>query len=385
MHQAVHLDRKPAAALAWSAAKPLADNTPSVRRRIALHGDSEVSGRSILGAVACAVSLSAILLGGLSAAAADFYAGKTVTIIVSGGGAYETYGRLFAQYLPKYIPGHPTMIVQSMPGGGGIRAATFLYKIAPRDGTYIGGVHGAVLTAPFLAPSVTEFDVTRFSWLGNATRDTFVGYVWHTSPTQSIEDARTRQLVVGGTSVGGNGIDTAILLKEIFGFKLKIVSGYKNSNETKIALERGEIEATLANAYSSLSQTDWLSKKLVRIIIQHGFRKHRALPDVPLSRDLARNQTERQMVDLLNVRDEITRPYVAPPGVPADRVTVLRRAFEQALHDPALLTDVQHQQLEIEDPSNGEELTGIVERIAKTPPSVVQALVTMFNNYKDGR
>jgi tripartite-type tricarboxylate transporter receptor subunit TctC len=346
---------------------------------------SEVSSRSIFGAAVCAVAIPAILFGGLPAAAQDFYSGKTVTVIVSGGGTYETYGRLFARHLPKYIPGRPTMIVQSMPGGGGIRAANFLYKIAPRDGTYIGGVHGAVLTAPFLSPSPVEFDVTRFSWLGNATRDTFIGYVWHTSPVQSIEEVRTRQLVVGGTSVGGNGIDTAILLKEKFGFKLKIVSGYKTSNETKIALERGEIEATLANAYSSLGQTDWLSKKLVRIIIQHGFRKHRALPDVPLSRDLARDETERQMVDLLNVRDEITRPYVAPPGVPADRVAILRRAFEQTVHDPAFLADVNRQQLEIEDPSNGEELMAIVEKMAKTPPAVVQTLMAMFNNYKDGR
>ena len=246
-------------------------------------------------------------------------------------------------------------------------------------------MHGAVLTAPFLAPSAADFDVTKFSWLGNATRDTFVGYVWHTAPVQSIDDARTQQLIVGGTAVGGNGIDTAILLKEVFGFKLKIVSGYRNANETKIALERGEVEATLANAYSSLQQTDWLSKKLVRIIIQHGFRKHRALPDVPLSRDLARNETERQMADLLNLRDEITRPYLAPPGVPAERVAILRRAFEQALRDPALLADVQRQQLEIEDPMNGEELSAIAEKIARTPPSVVQALMTMFNNYKDAR
>jgi len=163
------------------------------------------------------------------------------------------------------------------------------------------------------------------------------------------------------------------------------VSGYRNANETKIALERGEIEATLANAYSSLMQTDWLSKRLVRIVIQQGFRKHRSLPDVPLSRDLARNETERQMADLLNLRDEITRPYLAPPGVPADRVEILRRAFEQALRDPALLADVQRQQLEIEDPSNGEELAAIAEKIAKTPPSVVQTLVTMFNSYKDAR
>src|SRR5215813_5551279 len=120
-------------------------------------GGSEVRSRSILGLVVCALSMPVISLGALPAAAEDYFAGKTVTIVVSGGGTYETYGRLFARHLPKYIPGRPTMIVKSMPGGGGIRAANFLYKIAPRDGTYIGGVHGAVLTAPFLSPSAADF------------------------------------------------------------------------------------------------------------------------------------------------------------------------------------------------------------------------------------
>src|SRR5439155_648252 len=150
--------------------------------------------------------------------------------------------------------------------------------------------------------------------IGNVTRDKYIGYVWHKAPVQSLAEAKTKQLVVGGTSVGGLGIDGAIVLKDIFGYKLKIVSGYKTSNEVKIALERGEVEGTLGNALSSLNQTDWLAKKLVRIIVQHGSSKHRELADVPLLRDLARDDAERQMIDILNVRDEITRPYLAPPG-----------------------------------------------------------------------
>src|SRR5438477_10433139 len=143
------------------------------------------------------------------AAPDEFYAGKTITIVTSGGGAYETYGRTFARHMPKYIPGHPAMIVQAMPGAGGSRAASYLYRVAPRDGTAIGGLHGAVLTAPFLNPRAADFDVTRFSWIGNATRDKFVGYVWHTAPVQSLEEAKTKELVVGGTSVGGHGVDMA--------------------------------------------------------------------------------------------------------------------------------------------------------------------------------
>jgi tripartite-type tricarboxylate transporter receptor subunit TctC len=319
------------------------------------------------------------------AAAEDFYAGKTLSIIVDGGGAYEAYARVLAQHMPKYIAGRPAIIVQQMPGAAGVRAANYLNKIAPRDGTVIAGLHGAVLTAPLLSPNAATFDITRFSWIGNVTRDTYVGYVWHTSPVQSLEEAKSTQLVLGGTSVGGNGIDMAVMARDVFGYKVKIVSGYKTSAETKIALERGEIDGTFANLWTSLKQTDWLAKGLVRVIVQHGSRKHPELPDTPLFRDLARDDTERQMLDVLGVREEITRPYLAPPEIPAERLTTLRRAFDAALRDPAYLADMRRQQLEVEGPSTGEELAVVVDQIARTPPVVVQRLVTLFNNYKDAR
>jgi tripartite-type tricarboxylate transporter receptor subunit TctC len=319
------------------------------------------------------------------AATDDFYAGKTISIIVDGGGAYEAYARMLAQYMPKYIPGHPTIIVQEMPGAAGVRAANFLNNIAPRDGTVIAGLHGAVLTAPLLSPAAATFDVTRFSWIGNVTRDTYVGYVWHASPVQSLEQARTQQLVVGGTSVGGNGIDMAIVAKDLFGFKIRIVAGYRTSADTKIALERGEIDGTLANLWTSLKQTDWLAKGLVRVIVQHGSRKHPDLPDVPLFRDFARNDAERQMLDILGLREEITRPYLAPPEIPAERLRLLRRAFDATLSDPAYLADMQRQHMEVEAPSSGEELAAVVSRIASTPPAVVEQLAALFTNYKDAR
>jgi tripartite-type tricarboxylate transporter receptor subunit TctC len=332
---------------------------------------------------ACGLALGAVLAASPSLAAPDeFYAGRTVSIITSGGGAYEAYGRMLARHMPKFIPGHPTMIVQAMPGAGGARAANYLYKVAARDGSVIGGVHGAVLTAPLLNPGAADFDVTKFSWIGNVTRDKYVGYVWHKAPVQSLAEAKTRQLVVGGTSVGGLGIDAAIVLKELFGYKLKIVSGYKSSTEVKIALERGEVEGTLGNALSSLNQTDWLAKKLVRIIIQHGSSKHPMLPDVLLMRDLAHDEAERQMIDVLNVSDEITRPYVAPPGIPPARLDILRRAFDAAVRDPAFLADVQRQKLEVEGPSSGEEIAAVADMVARTPPAVIERLVALLSSYK---
>ena len=341
-------------------------------------GFPSASARMALGAIALVGALAP-----LRAAADDFYAGKTVSIIVDGGGTYEAYARMLAQYLPKYIPGRPTFVVQEMPGAGGIRAANFLYRIAPRDGTVIAGLHGAVLTSALLNPAAATFDASRFSWIGNVTHDTFVGYVWHTSPVQSLEDARTRQLVLGGTSLGGNGIDMAIVARDLFGLKVKIVSGYKTSAETKIALERGEIDGTFANLWSSLKQTDWIARGLVHLIVQHGSQKQPDIPDAPLFRELARNDDERAMIALLDVREEIARPYLAPPGLSAERLDLLRHAFDAIMADPEFRVDMQAQRLELDGPMSGRDLAAVADRAAKTPPRVVERLSGLFNNYRD--
>ena len=332
------------------------------------------------------VALGPFLFGARSdAAAEDFYAGKTITIIVSGAGEYEAYARAFAQYMPKYIPGHPNMIVQLMPGGGGLRAGNFMYQIAPKDGTYIAGTHGAVLVSALLSPDVTQFDATKFGWIGNATQDTYLAYVWHTAPIQSFDEAKTKQLIVGGTSVGGAGIDYAIIAKDLLGYNLRIVSGYKTSPETKLAMQRGEIQGTMGNALSSLNSTDWLATGQVRILLQHGSKKLPEFPDVPLFRDYAQTYAQRQMLDVLGVREEISKPYFAPPGVPPERLAMLRQAFDATLADPEFRTQVAQQKMLITDPMNGDQLKDIVEKIAATPTSTVQQLVSLFKNYKDSK
>jgi tripartite-type tricarboxylate transporter receptor subunit TctC len=315
----------------------------------------------------------------------NFYAGKVVSIVVDGTGAYETYARTLARHLPRHIPGEPKVIVQAMPGASGIRAATYLYKIAPRDGTVIGGLRGALLTAPLFSPDVAPFDLTRFSWIGNTTRDVYVGYAWHASPVRSLEDARARQFVVGGTSLGGAGIDVALIAREVFGYNLKIVAGYKSSGETKLAVEKGEVEGQIATGLTSIKLFGWLATNKVRLIVQHGASRHRELPDVPMFRDLVRTEAERQMLDVLDVRYEIAKPYLGPPGLPPARLALLRRAFDATLRDPAHIADMQRQRLEFEEPLNGEELAALAGRIARTPPAVVQRMVTLFANYKDAK
>lgn len=331
------------------------------------------------------VFLFAVLLtaGALPVCAQEFYSGKTVTIIVSGAGAYENYARLLARFMPKYLPGTPAMIVQMMPGGGGLRAANFLAKIAPRDGTTIAATHGAVITSALLAPEVTEFDVKSFGSIGNITRDTYLAYIWSTSPHQTIEDAKTTEMIVGGASVGGAGIDLAIMVRDVLGYKLKIVSGYKGSNDTKLAMERGEIQGTMGNTISSLRTTDWLESGKVRVLLQLGNKANRDFPNVPLYSSITRNEEERQMLDVIAVRNEIAKPYFAPPGVPAARLEILRRAFDSAIGEPEFVAEASHQNMEIEDPLTGEQLAEAINRITNTPPSVVKKLNALFKNFKD--
>lgn len=343
--------------------------------------------RSMILALVFGAWLAASLVASQRAVSAqdNFYAGKTISIVVDGTGAYETYARTLARHLPRHIPGQPKIIVQAMPGASGICAATYIYKIAPRDGTVIGGLRGALLTAPLLSPEVAQFDLNRFSWIGNSTRDVYVGYSWHASSIRSLEDARTRQFIVGGTSVGGAGIDIALIAKEVFGYNLKIVSGYKSSGETKLAVEKGEIEGQIATGLTSIKLANWLPANKIRLIIQHGAARHRELPDVPLFRDLARNEAERQMLDFLDVRYEIAKPYLGPPGMPPARLALLRRAFDETLKDPAHIADMQRLQLEFDEPMGGEKLAALAERISRTPPEVVQRVATLFANYKDAK
>ena len=339
----------------------------------------------LAGRLARSVFLFAVLvtLGALPILAQEFYSGKTVSIIVSGAGAYENFARLLARYMPKYLPGTPTMIVQMMPGGGGLRAANFLAKIAPRDGTTIAATHGAVLTSALLAPEVTEFDVKSFGAIGNITRDTYLAYIWSTAPHQKIEDAQTTEMIVGGASVGGAGIDLAIMVRDVLGYKLKIVSGYKGSNDTKLAMERGEIYGTMGNGISSLRATGWLESGKVRVLLQLGDKPHRDFPNVPLYNSITRNEEERQMLEVIAVRNEIAKPYFAPPGLPAARLEILRRAFDSAIGEPEFVAEAARQTMEIEDSLTGEQLSAVIDRVTNTPPSVTKKLDSLFKNFKD--
>ena len=211
------------------------------------------------------LTVAALILG-LSAPAStaeNFYKGKQIRLIVSAdaGTSYDLYARVLADVLPSHIAGQPVIIVQNMLGGSGLTAAGYMANVAARDGTVIAGVHSHIPTAPLLSRQGVQFDATKLSWIGSITSDPFVGFVWHTSPVQSLAEAKTKEVIMGGGGVGSASIDYAIIAKELLGFKFRIVTGYKSSADTKLAIERREIDGTFGNGWTSLktAEPEWLS------------------------------------------------------------------------------------------------------------------------------
>lgn len=327
-----------------------------------------------------------LLLGaGGQSGAEEFYKGKQIRLITSTepGLVYDIYSRLLARHLPRHIPGHPTIIVQNMPGAGGIKATNYAYTVAPRDGTVIVGPHSGIPTAPLTMPGAAQFDVSRISWIGSITKDPLVGYVWHTSPVQSLEEAKTKEVIMGGTGAGTASVDAARLASGLLGLKIKLVPGYKSAGEVRLAMERGEIHGSFGHAWHGLKTTneEWIKQGKVKIIVQHSIRPHPELRDVPLLIDLAKTEADRQaVIFLLAVRQEAGKPYLAPPDVPRDRLLILRKAFDATMKDPQFLQDARNATLPVEEPLNGEELAALVARVAATPTAVVERVMNLLKN-----
>jgi len=342
-----------------------------------------------LGRAVRGMALGAALLasaGGAMAAENPFYRGKQIRIVVStdAGGAYDTYARLLAQVLKDHIPGNPTIVIQNMPGASGLKTANYMAATAPRDGTVIAGTHASILTSQLTSPGAATFEATKLSWIGSVTTDPFIGYVWHTVPIRSLDDARRRDVIMGGVSVGASSVDYAILARDMFGMRFKIVTGYKASNDVKLAMERGEVEGTFANGWSSIktAEPEWLRDNKIRIIVQHGFRKLPELPDVPLFIDLAQNEADRQALVFMLARQEAAKPYFAPPDIPPEQLAILRRAFDATVRDPKFAALASKANVALEGPMTGDEVAALVMKVAQTPPAVVQRVTRMLTDKK---
>jgi tripartite-type tricarboxylate transporter receptor subunit TctC len=337
--------------------------------------------------------LSVALAGTAAVAAApvgdvqaqDFYAGKQIRMIVGTGpsGAYDTYAKIMAEHWPRHIPGKPIFVVQHMPGASSINATNFIYNVAEKDGLTVGAVNAFIPTGPLLAPKEAKFDVTKMNWLGSITSDPFIGYLYHTAKVKTYEDAKKEVAILGGPSVESTGIQMALLSNAFFGTKFKMVVGYGTTGEAKLAMERGEIEGTFGQAYQSLklSNPEWIRNKTVNIIIQHGLHRHADMPDVPTFIEQAKNDLDRQALYLMEVRNETAKPFIAPPGVPADRIAILKKSFADTLKDPAFKAALEKAELTLTDPMDSEQLTKVALDTAKIPQAAVDRVQNVFEEY----
>jgi tripartite-type tricarboxylate transporter receptor subunit TctC len=323
--------------------------------------------------IRCIVIAVLALLAAMPAHAQSFYEGKTITVVTSTGvgGTYDVTARLIARHMPRFIPGKPTMAVQNMPGGGNVLATNYMYTIAPKDGTSIATVHNAMPVHQALGGQGVRFDAGKFEWLGSTGPENEVILVWHTTGIRTLDEVKKREVILGGTGAGSGIVILPRVMNALLGTKFKIVTGYKSSEDINIALQRGEVEARAFSLVSITAQrADWLRDKKITILAQAGARRAREIPDVPLVTELARNEEDRQVFKLISAAQALGRPFLAPPGVPADRLAILREAFAATLNDKAFQAEAEKLQLDI-DAMSAEAVTQLVRETVNAPASVV--------------
>ena len=320
------------------------------------------------------ILLTAVSLG-FAQSPAEFYKGKNIELYIgySIGGGYDLYARVLARHIGKHIPGNPTIVPKNMEGAGSLRLANWLARVAPRDGTVFGTVGRGVPFDPLLGLPGTQFKAPDFSWIGSANNEVSICTSWGTSQITKIEDVFTKQMIIGGTGPSDDTVQFPEVLNGVLGTKFKIISGYPGGNDVVLAMERGEVEGRCGWSWSTITAThpDWVKDKKIHLLVQLALEKHPDLPDVPVIVDLAKTTEQMQIIKLIFARQVVGRPYLAPPGIPKDRLEILRKAFMETMVDQDFLADANKSKLEIA-PVTGEKVEALVKEIYETPPAVAQ-------------
>ena len=324
-----------------------------------------------------AAALAVTLLPG-AATADDFYAGKQITFIVGAGvgGGYDLQARTVARHLARFIPGNPTIVVQNMPSR--IGATNHMFNTAPADGTTIALVQRNMLLAKLTYPESIRFDIEKFNWIGSLNSETAVTLAWHTAPHRTAKDLFDRELIVGGiTSVDPE--TTPKLYNALIGTKFKVVTGYNSTSQIALAIERGEVQGIGDWSWSSFKavRPHWLTEKKVTLLMQGALKKEPELGDLPSALDFIRNEDDRKVMQLHFTQKTAARPVILPPGVPKERVALLRKAFADLARDQEFQADVKKAKLEI-DYVPGEEIEKVVALIAATPPDIAGRYAKAF-------
>jgi tripartite-type tricarboxylate transporter receptor subunit TctC len=312
--------------------------------------------------------------------AGDSLAGKSVSMIIGfgAGGGYDLWGRTVGRHIGRHLPGAPTVIPQNMPGAGSYAAASYIFNIAPKDGTVLGIIARDAALGPLSGATGARFDPTRLSWIGTPTKETNVCIAYHTSQVKSVLDLYDKQLIVGDTGPGTGTRSYPKALNELLGMKFKLVGGFPASSDVFLAMERGEVEGICESLDSiKIRRPDWIPTKKISILFQGGAERNPELDGVPFVLDLARTGEQRQAIEFLYAGQGIGRPFVAPPDLPADRLKMLRDAFNATMTDPAFVAEAQKSKLDLE-PEDGEHLAVLIAKIYATPKPIVDKITSLI-------
>lgn len=315
------------------------------------------------------------------AAAADFTLhGKTVNVLVSGGvgGGLDAYARTFVPYLARHLPGEPTMVVQNLPGGGGVQGVQRLYNVAAKDGTAIGTTPAGPLKEPLMGTGQVNYDLRQFGWIGSLTNEDTICFVWHTSAIKTLDDARRRDVPISATGSSSNSTLGPLLLNDLLGTKFKPIAGY-DGGTSMLAVERGEVEGRCATLNSlRTAQPHWLAKNLIRVFLVVSSVDDPAYASVPRVEDLLKTDAEREAFDFFQAPDEIQNPFMLPPGAPAAALAVYRKAFEATVRDFTYLAEARKRRQNVM-PQDGGFVHKTIASMYATPPEVIERVKKATN------
>jgi tripartite-type tricarboxylate transporter receptor subunit TctC len=309
------------------------------------------------------------------AVAQDFYAGKTISMSThsTAGAGYDTYLRLLSRHMGKHIPGKPNFVVLNQPGAGGLTAVNYAARIAPQDGTFLTLVSQGLLVVEATGGRGLQTSLGSFKWLGNLSQSNNVTVTWVTSNIRTLEDAKRREVTVGATGTGSATTLGPTLYNALLGTRFKIIQGYSGSGQVNLAMQRGELDGHGNSTWTSIRSTlgpEFRDGKL-NVLIQMGLRKEADLPDVPLLSDLVTGDPRKEAVArFMSLAVSVARPFAAPPGVPDERVALLRRAFDATVQDPDFQAEARRLSSDV-DPMTGAETQAAVAAILGTPKSVI--------------
>ena len=315
-----------------------------------------------------------------ASAQSDYFAGKTVRMIIGlgAGGGYDLWARLVTRHIGKHLPGNPTMIAQNMEGAGSFRAANHMQSVAPRDGTMIALIARDTPLGPITGNPGAQFDPTKFSWLGTTTTETNVCIAYHTAAVKNLQDLANRELLVGDNGPGTGTSTYPRALNALLGLKFKPVRGYKSSVDVQLAMERGEVEGYCESLESVLGKRpDWITSGTVNVLLQAGAAPNPDLKGVPYVPDLAKTEDDRKAIDFLYAGQGIGRPFFAPPGVPPQVLRMLRDGFNRTMKDPEFVAEVRQRNMTLE-PVNGAGLEALIRKIYATPKPIVERVANVI-------